>query len=127
MSLIAFITKMAVIPETVIANAIAIMAVIPFMTMMAIMTMTMVALMALMNILNMMASESISFTILHILVKNSVKDTVIMAAISITAIMATLDVIDIRVRRPLNVTKVTISLVGLVAVFHLITRIAVMM
>ena len=50
-----------------------------------------------------------------------------MAAISITAIMATLDVIDIRVRRPLNVTKVTISLVGLVAVFHLITPIAVMM
>ena len=86
--------------------------------------------MALMNILNMMASESISFTILqiaYILVINSVKDTVILAAISITAIMATLDVIDIRVRRPLNVTKVTISLVGLVAVFHLITRIAVMM
>ena len=54
---------MAVIPETVIANAIAIMAVIPFMTMMAIMTMTMVALMALLNILNnMMASESISFS-----------------------------------------------------------------
>ena len=82
------------IPETVIANAKAILSVIPFMI---IMTMTMVALMALMNILNMMASGSISFTILHILVINSVKDTVIMAAISITAIMATLAVIDKRV------------------------------
>ena len=81
--------------------------------------------MALMTIMHMMVLVSMSFTILHILVINSVKDTVIMAAISRTAIMATLAVIDIRVRRPSNVTKVTI--VGLVAVFHLITPIAVMM
>ena len=64
---------------------------------------------------------------MHILVINSVKDTVIAAAISITAIMATLTVIDIRVRVASNVTKATISLVGLVAVFHLMTPIAVMM
>ena len=38
---------------------------------------------------------SASFTILHILVINAVKDMIIMAAISITAIMATLVVMDI--------------------------------
>ena len=106
--MIAFITKIAVIPVAVIADPMAITAVNY-------------------NGCNSLYGHAMTFTILHILVINSVKDTVILAAISITAIMATLDVIDIRVRRPLNVTKVTISLVGLVAVFHLITPIAVMM
>ena len=44
-----------------------------------------------------------------------------------TAIMATLAVIDKGVRVASNVTKVTISLAVLVAVFHLMTPIAVMM
>ena len=50
-----------------------------------------------------------------------------MSAISIAAIMATLAVIDIKVKVASNVTKATSSLVGLVAVFHLMTPIAVMM
>ena len=93
MGLIAFITKMAVIPVSVIADAMAItakiviMAVIPCMTMMALM-----ATMDLMDILNMMASASLTFTILHIFVINAVEDMVIMAAISITAVIANMDI-----------------------------------
>ena len=93
MGLIACITKMAVIPVSVIADAmaitavIAIMAVIPCMTMMAL-----IATMALMDILNMMASESLTFTILHIFVINAVEDMVIMAVISRTAVMAIMDI-----------------------------------
>ena len=77
--------------------------------------------------MHMMVLVSMSFTILHILVLNDVMDMIIMAAISITALMATLAVMDLRVWMALNIARVIISLVGLVAVFHLMTPIAVMM
>ena len=53
--------------------------------------------MALMTIMHMMVLVSMSFTILHILVINDVMDMIIMAAISITALMAPLAVMDLRV------------------------------
>ena len=53
------------------------------------------AVMALMTIIHMMVLISMSCTILHII--NDVMDMVIMAAISITALMATLAVMDLRV------------------------------
>ena len=75
MGLIAFITKMAVIPVTVIADAMAITAVIAIMAVIPCMAMIdLMATMAFMNILNIMASASLTFTILHILVINAAKD-----------------------------------------------------
>ena len=71
---------------------IVIVSLISFMTMMTLMT-----IMALMNIMNMTASTSMSSTISHLLVINTVMDMFIMAAIYKTAIMATLIVMDIRV------------------------------
>ena len=67
---------------------------------------------------------SASFTILHILVINAVNDMVIMAAISITAVMA---IMHIKIWMASNVARVTFSLVGLVDVFHIMTPMAVMM
>ena len=93
MGLIAFITKIAVIPVTVKADAMAISAVIAIMTVVPCVVMIdLMATMALMSIPNMMASASMTFTILHILVINDVKDMVIIAAISITAVMAIMDI-----------------------------------
>ena len=57
----------------------------------------MIALTALMAIMHMMASISMSHTLSHILEINAVMDMVIMVASSITAFMATLAVMDIRV------------------------------
>ena len=53
--------------------------------------------MALMTIMHMMVLISISYTILNILLINDVMDMVIMAAISITALIATLSIMDLRV------------------------------
>ena len=61
--------------------------------------MAMIALtttMALMTVIPMMASISMSYDIFHILVINAVMDMVIMAAISIIALMATSANMDIR-------------------------------
>ena len=73
------------------------------------------AVIALMTIMHLMVLISMSYygTILHILVINDVMDMVIMAAISITALMATLAVMDIRVWMASNVVRASISLVGL--------------
>ena len=89
MGLIAFVTKMAVIPVTVIADAMAITAVIAIMAVIPCMTMIdLMATMALMSIPNMMASASMTFTILHIFVIDAVEDMVIIAVISITTVLA---------------------------------------
>ena len=87
----------------------------------------MIALTALMAIMHMMASISMSHTLSHILEINAVMDMVIMVASSITAFMATLAVMDIRVWIASNVVRASISLVGLVTVLHLMTSMAVMM
>ena len=60
--------------------------------------MALMAIMAPMTVLKKMASTSLSFTILHILVIGTVMDMVIMTAISITVVMATLAIMDAKVR-----------------------------
>ena len=68
------------------------MAVICVLTMIAL-----TATMALMTVIYIMTSIPMSYTILHISVINAVMDMVIMASISITALMATLANMDIKV------------------------------
>ena len=67
-----------------------------------------------------------SYTISHISVINAVMDMVIMASISITALMATLANMDIKVWMASNVVRAS-SLVGLAAVLYLMTPKPVMM
>ena len=61
-----------------------------------------------MTILNMMASTSMSFIILHILVIIAVMDMVINPEISITAVMATLAIMDVKVRMTSHAVRATI-------------------